>query len=391
MTQEPWLLCGLGQDNPWWTALLKLELSLNDDRAAAPAAYQRLWRALATHGHTSLPAAFAAELLYGRLTTSAASSRQGSAAAALQLDLQLLNRLAATDWHGLAGAQLPPLTGLAAEPAPAVQQVAAALAAGSLSAEQLHSIWAEQGQGWLARALAWHWDGEQLEDVAAPVSGPLSALYGLESQTGRLRETVTAWLDGGSAQNILLYGSRGSGKSTAARALLHEYADRGLRMIELSARGFTGLAGLLRQLADSPLRFVLFADDLGFSRDDGVWQQLKSVLDGTLRAIPDNVIVLATTNRRTLVAARFSDRPDPLDDDANAWDTAEEKLALADRFGVVITFPAADQRRFLQTVAGLARERGLDPAELQEAALLFSRRAGGHSGRTARQFIDSLG
>lgn len=298
--------------------------------------------------------------------------------------------MASTDWRALAGQHLPALDGLAGEPGPAVQQTAAALQAGNLSAAGLLDVWDRQGQGWLARALAWSWHDGQLEEIAAPVSGPLTDLYGLESQTGMLRSVVTAWLDGGNAQNILLYGSRGSGKSTAARALLHEYAQRGLRMIELSASGLTGLAGLLTQLRDSPLRFVLFADDLGFSRDNGVWQQLKSVLDGTLRAIPDNVIVLATTNRRTLVASRFSDRPDPLDDDANAWDTAEEKLALADRFGVVITFPAADQRRYLQTVAGLARERGLDPAELQEAALLFSRRAGGHSGRTARQFIDSL-
>ncbi|HLR46648.1 MAG TPA: DUF815 domain-containing protein, partial [Deinococcales bacterium] len=104
---------------------------------------------------------------------------------------------------------------------------------------------------------------------------------------------------------------------------------------------------------------------------------------------PANVLLLATTNRRTLVPQRFSDRPDPLDDDANAWDTQDEKLALADRFGLVVTFPSADQRRYLHIVAALARERGLADAGLEAEALLFARRHNGFSGRTARQFIDS--
>lgn len=389
-----WLLDGLNGQNEWWTALLTLERSLSAADGETLPAYTGLYRGLLAAGHDSVPAACAAELLYGQMPVGHELLEQGSLRQALELDLQRLSRLASVRWQQLAasqlGQQLPALTGLARDVKPVVSELAAKLADGSVTASYLLTVYAAQGQGWLARSEAWRWRSGWLEAIADPAREDFAGLYGLEKQTGQLRQATERWLAGGSGLNTLLYGPRGSGKSTAARSLLTQYSGQGLRMIEAAPRELERLPELLERLRGSPLKFVLFVDDLSFGADASAWQQLKTLLEGTLQAIPSNLLVLATTNRRRLVSQRFSDRPDPLDDDANAWDTLDEKMALADRFGLVISFPTADQRRYLQIVGELARARGLDLRELEADALLFARRGNGMSGRTARHFIDSL-
>lgn len=389
-----WLLDGLNSQNEWWTALLALERSLAAEDGETLPAYTRLYRGLLAAGHDSVSAACAAELLYGHMPAGYRDLCEGSLRHALELDLQRLNQLASVRWQQLAtgqlGQQLPALSGLARGVKPVVADLAAKLADGTATPEDLFAVYGRQGQGWLARSDAWRWQSGWLEAIAEPAQEDFSELYGLGKQIGQLRHATEKWLSGGSRLNTLLYGPRGSGKSTAARSLLSGYAGQGLRMIEAAPRELERLPQLLERLRGSPLKFVLFVDDLSFGTDAGAWQQLKTLLEGTLQAIPDNLLVLATTNRRRLVGQRFSDRPDPLDDDANAWDTLDEKMALADRFGLVIDFPSADQRRYLQIVSELARARNLDAAELEADALLFARRGNGMSGRTARHFIDSL-
>lgn len=391
--QGCWLLTSLN-DRDWWRALMRLERAVTSDGAEVAAAYAELYRCLLLAGHASLPAALAHELLYGELAVEPAQLRHGSVGTALQLDLERLQELARTDWHQLAvaraGQVLPALTGLPSRERLPLQDLADRLGRGDLDPDWLHETYARQGQGRLSASLAWQLEGGELRPLQAPTPDRFESLYGLDAQLAELNGAVEPWLSGGLSRNVLLYGPRGSGKSTAARALLSHFSDRGLRMIEVPPRELTHVAELSFELSRSPLRFVLFVDDLAFSRSDSAWQRLKTLLDGSLQPLPANVMILATSNRRTLIRQRFGDRPDPLSADVHSWDTQDEQLAFADRFGLVITFPAADQRRYLRIVGKLAAERGLDGKELEEAALLFARRGNGMSGRTARQFVDTV-
>lgn len=407
---------------PWWRALSALSREL-----AAPAPheqrihehYQQLTAQLISGGHASLAYAAAAELLYGfTLLPQLASELHAGVRQAAELDLKQLQQALQRDWHDeaqqaiarQAGARQPG-AGQAGAPVqrtiqlPRLQQ----LAAGTAELEEwatwittltpasllttLQQRYAQHGQGLLARWHAFQWDDGKLSPIERPANADWAELAGLERQLTFLQHETEAFLRGLPAQNTLLYGPRGSGKSTAVRGLLTRYATEGLRMIEVPVAELQQLPLLLPQLQDSPHRFVLFVDDLGFEGDDDSYQPLKTLLDGTLAGRPANTLVIATSNRRHLLKQRFSDRPDPLNDDVHAWDTQQQQLALSDRFGRVITFPHADQRRYLELVSALAAasdvQLGLTDAELAEQAISFADWGNGYSGRTARQFVDT--
>lgn len=213
-------------------------------------------------------------------------------------------------------------------------------------------------------------------------------LHGLDEQLARLESNTTALLAGRPAHHALLYGPRGSGKSTAVKGLLRRFAGTGLRLLELPSSELAELPLLLEQLRRQPNSFVIFIDDLSFEAGEVSYRPLKSLLEGSLASRPGNLAVYATSNRRHLLRERLGDRPDPLDDDVHGWDTHNERLALADRFGLTITFPNLDQRRYLETVAALAALRGVADDSLGERALRFAEWGNGYSGRTAKQFID---
>jgi predicted AAA+ superfamily ATPase len=241
------------------------------------------------------------------------------------------------------------------------------------------------------RAFRWH----QGELIAIPEPDPvrLSSLVGYEWQRDAIVHNTQALLQGYPALNVLLYGSRGSGKSSLIKSLLHQFEDEGLRLIEVSKTDLVHLPTILEQIRHQPQKFVIFVDDLSFEEDNDAYKALKVILEGSLTARPRNVVVYATSNRRHLVREFFADRPQPRDqDEVHSWDTVQEKLSFSDRFGLTLTFEPADQATYLQIVNHLAGIEGirLSSADLEFRALQWATQHNGRSGRTARQFIDWL-
>lgn len=216
---------------------------------------------------------------------------------------------------------------------------------------------------------------------------------GYETQRDTLLKNTEILLAGYPALNVLLYGSRGSGKSSLIKALLHQYGDRGLRLIEVAKSDLKDLPFVLEQLRGVPQKFIIFVDDLSFEEDDDAFKALKVVLEGNLTARPENVVVYATSNRRHLIREYFEDRPSLKDqDEIHVWDTVQEKLSFSDRFGLTLTFEPADQNTYLKIINHLATQAGINinAEDLQFRALQWATRHNGRSGRTARQFIDFL-
>jgi uncharacterized protein len=251
----------------------------------------------------------------------------------------------------------------------------------------------QQGTGLFAeyRAACWQWQG--LLGIAHPDLITVANLVGYDTQKARLRQNTEALLAGAPALHVLLYGSRGSGKSSLVKALLTVYADQGLRLIEVPKAELQHLPTLVDILRPLPQKFIIFVDDLSFEADDEAFKALKVVLEGTLTARPRNVVVYATSNRRHLVREYFDDRPSPNQaDEVHAWDTVQEQLSFSDRFGLTLTFDPADQDTYLEIVFALAQqaEITLPPTDLEFRALQWATRHNGRSGRTARQFIDAV-
>ncbi|AFY94572.1 ATP-binding protein [Chamaesiphon minutus] len=240
------------------------------------------------------------------------------------------------------------------------------------------------------RALKWQ---ERLLGIAHPDPVRLDDLVGYELQKLTLINNTKSLLAGKPALNILLYGGKGTGKSSLIKGLLNYYPDSQLRLVEVSKSHLINLPLILDRLTDLPQKFIIFVDDLSFEADDEAFKSLKVVLEGSVTARPSNVVVYATSNRRHLVREYFADRPRPQDaDEIQMWDTVQEKLSFSDRFGITLTFEPADQPQYLEIVHHLAKSAQLpiDRDELEKRALQWATRHNGRSGRTARQFIDYL-
>jgi uncharacterized protein len=249
------------------------------------------------------------------------------------------------------------------------------------------------GSGMFAEYWALRWQAGQLAGVAYPDPVQLSELAGYELQKATLVQNTEALLSGYPALHILLYGSRGSGKSSLVKALLQAYGQKGLRLIEVSKAYLQDLSAIVDFLRSVPQKFIIFVDDLSFEEDDDAYKALKVVLEGNITARPQNIVVYATSNRRHLIREFFGDRPRPSDaDEIHAWDTVQEKLSFSDRFGITLTFEPADQPTYLDIVRHLAElaQINLPPEELAARALQWATRHNGRSGRTARQFVDFL-
>ncbi len=222
----------------------------------------------------------------------------------------------------------------------------------------------------------------------------LDSLIGYTLQKQQLRANMEAFVSGRSYNNTLLYGDAGTGKSTSVKAVLNEYAGRGLRVIELYKHQFSLLSAVIAQVKSRRYRFVIFLDDLSFDEGEVEYKYLKAVIEGGLETRPDNVMILATSNRRHLIRETWKDRADmEHDEDIHRSDTVEEKLSLAARFGCSIRFSAPDHQLFEEIVKGLAARCGtlsLTGEELLREANRWEIRHGGLSGRTAQQFINEV-
>lgn len=257
--------------------------------------------------------------------------------------------------------------------------------------EALATHYQRQGVGLLAQYHVFTWQQHGLQGVANPDPVRLETLAAYDTPRQQLLQNTLALLRGHPALNVLLYGSRGSGKSSLVKALANEYGPQGLRLVEVPKPALHALPHIVDRLRVAPQKFIIFVDDLSFEDDDDDFKSLKVVLEGSVTARPQNVVVYATSNRRHLVREYFSDRPRPSDqDDIQSWDTVQEKLSFSDRFGLTLTFEPADQPTYLAIVQHLAKQAHLPlaEAELQAQALQWATRHNGRSGRTARQFID---
>lgn len=257
--------------------------------------------------------------------------------------------------------------------------------------EPIAACYRNCGTGIFAAYRALRWQNGQLCGIAYPDTIRLDELVGYEAQKDALLKNTGALLKGYPALHVLLYGSRGSGKSSLVKSLLHEYSSQGLRLIEVSKADLRDLPAIVDRLRQVSLKFIIFVDDLSFEEDDDAYKALKVVLEGNLTARPQNVIVYATSNRRHLIREFFADRPRPSDaDEVHTWDTVQEKLSFSDRFGLTLTFNPADQDTYLEIVRHLAQGLAIEPQDLQFRALQWATRHNGRSGRTAKQFVDFL-
>ena len=381
---------------------LKKHLIVQDGRAAFEA-YQRLFALLLEHHHYSLTGFIAEQLLATESLFAQLSmeERLGNNLynAALH-DASILSDMLLQDWRGeleglLENPNLPHLEDVYPLDFDDPFQDEVAYLAHLLIAKDANMVVAfldhyyrKHGVGELAKARAFKYQDGHFVALEHPQSPQLAQLKYLDHQLQRLKDNTEAFLSQGGAQNCLLYGERGSGKSTAVRALLNEYGERGLRLIEVAPADLGDLSEMLGQLRNRPHHYILFIDDLSFEANDNRYQPLKSLLEGSLSARPNNVILYATSNRRNLIKEQFKDRPDPLDDDVHRWDTQNERLALSDRFGLTITFPSSNQKRYLDIVAKLLQDRDQLADHWQKEAIRFADWGNGYSGRTAQQFVE---
>ena len=216
-------------------------------------------------------------------------------------------------------------------------------------------------------------------------------IVGYEMQKKKLIENTEAFISGKEANNVLLFGDAGTGKSSSVKAILNEYYGQGLRMIEVYKHQFKALSEVLEQIKDRNYKFIIYMDDLSFEGYELEYKYLKAILEGGLGKRPKNVLIYATSNRRHLIREKFSDKRE-LDDDLHNNDTVQEKLSLAARFGVTIYYGSPDKFQFQGIVKALAEKYHLDMPE--EELLLEANKweisHGGLSGRTASQFITHL-
>ena len=239
------------------------------------------------------------------------------------------------------------------------------------------------GSGLFAKYKAFTFDGE-LHPIENPDKIRLSDLKNYEVQRKQVVDNTVCFLSGKPAQNVLLYGDRGTGKSSTVKAIMNE--SKYLRMVEVAKNDIAQLPKLFRKLKDIPLHFIVMIDDLSFAENDDRFGILKAVLEGSLSAKPDNILIYATTNRRKIIRETAADR------EISGADAIDESMSLSDRFGLFVTFMKPDKQGYLEIVQKIADDKQLDVPEekLFAAAERFALKRGGRSPRTARQFVDWL-
>lgn len=234
-------------------------------------------------------------------------------------------------------------------------------------------------------------DEAVIEPVISIEHKYLKDIIGYDIQKKKLTDNTESFLEGKTSNNVLLYGDSGTGKSSSIKAILNEYYDRGLRMIEIYKHQFKDLSAVINLIKDRNYKFIIYMDDLSFEEFEIEYKYLKAVIEGGLEKRPDNVLIYATSNRRHLVREKFSDKEER-DDDLHTRDTVQEKLSLSARFGVSIYYGSPEKKQFNEIVKALAEKRKIDISEneLLAEANKWEVSHGGLSGRTAEQFINYI-
>jgi uncharacterized protein len=398
----------------YFLALLGLLAARRPDPAAVAGTFGRLWEELALERERLLPDAWRSHLV-GRLLDDenafSLAAERGEASPALvkqtSRDLRTLRRLFDLEAEpllnvvedavpGLEDVWVPwtdPERGDTSSPRHVLARKLEATEDWGRCAGLLADHFSRHGAGSFGRHGAFRWGEDGLRAVDEPDPVRLADLVGYERVREPLLTNTERFLAGLPAHHALLYGMPGTGKSSTVKAVMNEYADRGLRLVEVAKEDLGALPRVLESLRARAPRFVIFVDDLSFEENEVEYKALKALLEGSVEEPPGNVRVYATSNRRNLIRERFSERDEGgVGDDVHARDTMQEKLSLSARFGLRVTFPTPDQRQYLEIVAGLARRRGIEmpDEELKERAVLWDRWHAGRSGRTARQFVDEL-
>ena len=234
---------------------------------------------------------------------------------------------------------------------------------------------------------------EFLIPITATSDVQLEDLVGYELQKQKLIANTEAFVQGRMANNVLLYGDAGTGKSTSIKAILNRYYSQGLRMIEVYKHQFKDLQRIISEIKNRNYRFIIYMDDLSFEEFEIEYKYLKAVIEGGLETKPENILIYATSNRRHLIKETWGDRNDRSDDEMHRSDTVQEKLSLVARFGVSIGYFKPSHQEYLHIVSELAKRYPQITLSEKELALLANQwelRSGGASGRTAQQFINYL-
>ena len=278
----------------------------------------------------------------------------------------------------------------------AVAALAADFAMASGGAELMaaaEKFYEERGCGKFALYCGFRWDSHKRGIVpAAPIEKiTLSDIIGYEEQKKIVAENTDAFLSGRPANNVLLYGEGGTGKSSTIKAILNECAQRGLRMIEVYKHQINDLSTILDAIKRRNYKFILFMDDLSFEPSEVEYKFLKAFIEGGIEKRPDNVLIYATSNRRHLMKETWGDRADK-DDDVHESETMQEKMSLVDRFGILVRYISPEQKEYLRIARALAEEYGVDASgeEFELGAIRWELKHGGFSGRSARQYVEFL-
>ncbi len=221
----------------------------------------------------------------------------------------------------------------------------------------------------------------------------LDDLIGYEIQKKKLVDNTQAFVEGRKANNVLLFGDSGTGKSTSIKAIVNEFYDQGLRMIEIYKHQFASLSNVIAQIKNRNYRFIIYMDDLSFEEFEIEYKFLKAVIEGGVETKPENILIYATSNRRHLIKENWSDRNDvTVQNGMHQSDTMEEKLSLVHRFGVTINYSKPSQKEYFDIVIQLARRLGVTMSddEIRAEANKWELSHGGISGRTAQQFANYL-
>ena len=245
----------------------------------------------------------------------------------------------------------------------------------------------KKGYGMFAKHHVFTVENGQLVPVKYPDPQRLSELPGYEKEREKVIANTKALLAGMPANNVLLYGDAGTGKSSAVKAIANEFAPGGLRLVEVKKNQLYQIPDLMDKLAANPLKFILFIDDLSFTANDDNFAALKAILEGSVGGRAKNIAVYATSNRRHLIKETLTDRTG---DDIHEADTRQELMSLSARFGLTVTFQRPEKARFETILAELAKQHGIDMPmdQLLVKAEAFAIRAGGRSPRVAKQFIE---